>query len=205
MLQKSDLARAYDREAERRSNSVPAEWKRYERESFARLLRSEGKRTLLEIGSGPGTDGRYFQSRGLEVDCVDLSPEMVRHCREIGLRARVMDFYALDFDEEAFDAVYALNCLLHVPKRDIGGVLAGIRRVLKPNGLFFMGLYGGADAEGVWEQDAYEPKRFFASYTDDEVRARVRPYFGELAFRAIPVPGGGPHFQSLTLRRREDG
>ncbi|MFD0618524.1 class I SAM-dependent methyltransferase [Paenibacillus sp. GCM10027629] len=87
---------------------------------------------MLEIGAGTGIDSIYFKENGIEVTSVDLSTEMIRYCKEKGLQAYVMDFYHLDFADNTFDAVYALNCLLHVPKNEIFDVLLGIRRIMKP-------------------------------------------------------------------------
>uniref|UniRef100_UPI0011A79D2C class I SAM-dependent methyltransferase n=2 Tax=Paenibacillus TaxID=44249 RepID=UPI0011A79D2C len=112
-----------------------------------------------------------------------------------------MDFYHLTFEDDSFDAVYALNCLLHVPKNEIGGVLSEIKRVMKPDGLFYMGLYGGTDSEGVWENDWCEPKRFFASYSDCSIRALTGQYFKEISFQTVPLKEGEPYFQGLLLQK----
>lgn len=199
-MKKADLALAYDADARRRVNSIPAEWKINERETFLNLLKQENKRSLLEIGAGAGTDSIYFKNNGIEVRCIDLSHEMIRYCKEKGLAAQVMDFYDLDFDDHSFDAVYALNCLLHVPKADIHRVFEEIKRVLKPEGLFYMGIYGGTDSEGIWMEDTFEPKRFFASYTDESLRTLVSQHFEEIYFDAVPLKEGSLHFQSLILK-----
>ena len=128
---------------------------------------------------------------------------MVRLCREKGLDARQMDMAELDFPDDCFDAVYALNCLLHIPKAELDSVLREIRRVLKPGGMFYMGVYGGVDSEGVWEQDVYEPKRFFAMYEDDDMREAVGRVFEVAYFGTVKMADGGrqPHFQSMILRK----
>ena len=79
----------------------------------------------------------------------DLSAEMVRLCRDKGLTAHVMDFMGLDFPSTSFDAVYAFNCLLHVPSADFIPVLMHIRGVIKPGGLLFLGRWGDVDYAGV--------------------------------------------------------
>jgi SAM-dependent methyltransferase len=160
-----DLREAYDRKAEERDGYEIKPWKIEERQRFLSLLQEEGKRSLLEIGAGPGVHGKFFLDNGLEVICTDLSPEMVRLCREKGLTAHVMDFMNLDFPDSSFDAVHALNCLLHVPKRDLPRALKTIRAVLRPEGLFHLGVYGGKEHEGVWPEDHHEPKRFFSFLT----------------------------------------
>ncbi|PYI51244.1 class I SAM-dependent methyltransferase [Paenibacillus flagellatus] len=177
-----------------------ADWKIRERGRFLDMLRERNAETLLEIGSGPGRDGQFFQEQGLDVTCTDQSPEMVRLCREKGLKAEVRTFHELGFGDGSFDAVYGLNCLLHVPKRELKGALEEIRRVLKPGGLFYMGVYGGKDSEGVWENDTYEPKRFFAMYTDERLRQAVSDVFEVLYFETEYLGEGNPHFQSLVLK-----
>ena len=200
------LRAAYDASVAIRDSAVPEAWRLAEREAFLHLLRAEGKSTLLEVGAGAGQDSLYFQEQGLEVTCVDLSPGLVEACRQKGLRAFERDFLHLGFPPASFDAVFAINCLLHVPKRELPAVLEAIRLVLKPGGLFFLGLWGGVDSEHIWEGDTYEPKRFFSLHTDDDLRAAVRPYFAELdaeiGFRTLQVgPNPQHHFQRLLLRR----
>ncbi|WP_152404108.1 class I SAM-dependent methyltransferase [Paenibacillus cellulositrophicus] len=200
-MDKTNLAKSYDIDSHRRANAHPADWKVIERDKFLNHLQDSGKRKLLEIGAGTGIDSLYFKDHGLKVTSIDLSSEMVRYCRERGLQAYVMDFYHLTFEDDSFDAVYALNCLLHVPKNEIGGVLSEIKRVMKPDGLFYMGLYGGTDSEGVWENDWCEPKRFFASYSDRSIRALTGQYFKEISFQNVPLKEGDPYFQGLLLQK----
>ncbi|MCJ8011237.1 class I SAM-dependent methyltransferase [Paenibacillus sp. KQZ6P-2] len=200
-LTKTNLAKSYDIDSHRRVNSNPAEWKLVEREHFLSKLRSSDKKKLLEIGAGTGIDSLYFKENGIEVTSVDLSSEMIRYCKEKGLQAYEMDFYNLDFADNTFDAVYALNCLLHVPKNEIGDVLQEIKRIMKPDALFYMGLYGGNDSEGIWENDWCDPKRFFASYSDHSIRTLVGKYFKEISFNTIPLQDGQPHFQAFILQK----
>ncbi|MCQ6557161.1 class I SAM-dependent methyltransferase [Paenibacillus mendelii] len=202
-MNKQNLVKAYDIDAHRRANSTPAEWKIIERKVFLDRLKQENKQSLLELGAGTGMDSLYFQDNGLNVTCIDLSNEMVRYCKERGLTAKVMDFYHLDFADHSFHAIYALNCLLHVPKHDIDQVLGEIKRVLKPDGLFYMGLYGGKDSEGIWKEDAFEPKRFFASYSDESIRTLAGQHFEEIYFKRIPLDPNSPHFQLLILKNVE--
>lgn len=200
-MDKINLSKSYDIDSHRRVNAKPVEWKVVEREKFLSKLLSTDKKKLLEIGAGTGIDSVYFKENGIEVTSVDLSTEMIHYCKEKGLESYVMDFYHLDFADNTFDAVYALNCLLHVPKNEIGDVLLGIRRIMKPGALFYMGLYGGNDSEGVWENDWCDPKRFFASYSDISIRTLVGQYFKELSFNTIPLQDGQPYFQALILQK----
>lgn len=198
----AELRAYYDREAEQRDadREYPA-WKATERQRFLDLMRAAGKRTLLEIGAGPGRDGRFFAQQGLEVVCTDLSTEMVRRCRAKGLTAHQMDFLHLDFPPASFDAVYALNCLLHVPTADLPAVLRTIYALLRPGGLFYVGVYGGIEQEGR-PDDADPRSRFFAFHADARMRELLSERFEVASFRAVALPWeNSTHFQSFVLRR----
>ncbi len=201
---RAGLRESYDRKARERDLGPVQPWKAEDRLSFLALLRSEKARTLLELGAGPGKDGEFFRDHGLDVVCTDLSPEMVALCESKGFAARVIDLSDLDFPPDTFDAVYALNCLLHLPNRELPAALRGIRTVLKPGGLFYLGVYGGKDHEGVWEDDPYEPKRFFSLHTDERLREIVAGPFDVHSFRRIALDGqtDGLHFQSVILSKR---
>jgi SAM-dependent methyltransferase len=196
----SNLRLAYDRSAERRSNYPRDSWKEKVRAAFVARLREEQKMNLLELGAGPGLDSLYFKEQGLQVITTDLSPESVRIARERGLDARVMDLTRIEFPAASFDAVYAMNCLLHVPEPLLSGVLVAIRQVLVPDGLFYYGQWGGKRSEGIWEEDINEPKRFFSLYPDAELQTIVSEHFTILSFEAIIVEGQDSHYQSFFLR-----
>ena len=200
-----ELRRTYDASAAQRDTGGLPDWKLAVCADFLARLQTEGKHALLEIGGGPGHFAAFFRDAGLDVVMTDLSPAMVRLARAKGLDARVVDFLSLDFPPASFDAVFALNCLLHVPSADLPRVLATIHRLLRPGGLLFYGVYGGHSFEGVWPEDHHEPKRYFVFYPDDELRRRVAGLFDEVSFRVIPIEGerGNSHFQELILRQRE--
>jgi SAM-dependent methyltransferase len=192
----------YDQDARRRNESSSQPWKLSERARFLEELRRQGAGSLLELGAGVGKDSLYFQDQGLTVTATDLSPEMVKLCKEKHLNASVMDFMQLDFPAETFDAVYAFNSLLHTPKKALPEVLTSIHRILKPNGLFYLGVYGGNEFEGVWQEDWAEPKRFFAYYTDKALLAVVSSLFELVYFHQVAVEReAGFHFQSFILRK----
>lgn len=201
LYDKTTLKQAYNRFAAQRDKAEIDPWKFEERERFVGQVLRENRSTLLEIGAGTGRDSFYFEQKGLRVTCADLSEEMVKLCREKGLNAYCMDFSELTFAADSFDAVFALNCLLHVPKARLDSVLGQIAKVLRPGGLFFYGVYGGQDSEGVWEKDFYEPKRFFTMFQDDSIQEVVRSRFRVEDFHTVPMGEGAPHFQSLLLRK----
>jgi len=198
----NELRQAYDQKVEERSKKEIVAWKVEERKQFLKLLQRENKWKLLEIGAGTGVHGKFFQDSGLDIVCTDLSPEMVKRCQQRGLKAYTMDFINLKFHDNFFDAVYAMNCLFHVPKRDLQKVLRVIRDLLQSGGFFYWGQYGGIEKEGMWSEDHYEPKRFFCLLLDEEIKEMATSQFELVSFRRIDLEGEGDiHFQSMVLRR----
>lgn len=200
----NSLRKSYSPEMARERDQADKDtWKVDERQAFLNLLKQEGKYTLLEVGAGTGTDSLFFQENGLKVVCTDLSPAMVELCQAKGLEAHVMDFLSLDFPPASFDALYALNCLLHVPGKDLPAVLEKLHSLLCPGGLFFLGVYGGFEQEGIHEDDHHQPPRFFAHHTDDYMKQAVSASFEIVSFKAVPMEGKPWHFQVMVLRRSE--
>jgi SAM-dependent methyltransferase len=197
------LREAYDGGAAYRDGLTKEPWKLAERWTFVGRL-APGAR-LLEIGAGTGQDSAHFQQQGFAVVAADLSAAMVERCRAKGIEAHVMDFLHLDFPAGSFDAAFAMNCLLHVPNQDLPAVLAAVRAILKPGGLFFVGVYGANDGEesteGPLGDDKHVPPRFFSWRTDQQLLA----FAADARFEVVdfhPVDSGrGYRFQSLTLRR----
>lgn len=190
---KEILKQSYNNYAHVREKNELQEWKIKPRESFLQLLLNEGKSTLLDVGAGTGRDSKFFKNNNINVIAVDLSDEMVKLCREKGIESYELDFYNLHEIGKKFDAVWAMNSLLHVEKANLNLVLQEIKSVLNPLGLFFMGVYGGEDSEGIWEDDIYIPHRFFSFFTDENIKKVVSNHFEIISFERIET-GRKYHF-----------
>jgi trans-aconitate methyltransferase len=112
------------------------------------LLAPQPDERILDLGCGDGALTERLAAAGARVVGVDAAPEMVTRAAARGLDARVGDAAALRFDG-AFDAVFS-NAALHWV-RDHDGVLAGVRRALKPGGRFVgeCGAHGNVAAVRV--------------------------------------------------------
>ena len=196
------LREHYDRTAHERDKDEKSDWKLEQRKHFLELLNKEGKCTLLEIGAGTGHDSLFFKENGLDVTSTDLSPVMVELCRTKGLTAFVMDLLHLELPAESFDAVYALNCLLHVPRAEMPRVLETLRNILRPSGLLFVGTYGGQDKEGFFVEGGYEDERFLSYYSQSSLQKEFGAYFEIVTYREIPISEGNRScVQSLIVRK----
>jgi SAM-dependent methyltransferase len=98
-----------------------------------------------------------------------------------------------------------MNCIHHVPNRDLPRVLEGIRDVLVPGGLCYLGVWGGRDLEGADPDDEYPPPRFFSFRSDSTLLRAVAAVFEVERFTTF-VPEDDPdpdglHMQSFVVRR----
>ncbi len=195
------LVKTYEKYAHERASRSPDEFKGKERSEFLKLLKAEDRETLLEIGCGHGRDAEFFQSQGFRVLAVDNAPTMAKLTAEKGVPARVLNCYDLDEINERFDAVYTMNCLLHIPKRNFDRVLGLISGRLNENGLMYLGIWGDEDFEGIWKHDIYEPKRFFSFWKTEALLEILQRLFRLEYYRRLE-PYEGRIFNSFIVRKR---
>jgi SAM-dependent methyltransferase len=168
------------------------------------LLTAENKSNLIDIGSGTGNHALYFQEHGIDVTCVDLSPGNVERCQEKGLEGYVWNVMDLTSLGQVFTAAFAMNSLLHVPLSQLSTALSNIRDILNPTGLFFWGQYGGEQSEGIYNEDKYEPKRFFSLLDDEKIKEEALNIFNIEDFMTVKIEDNSSlHFQSLILRVKD--
>lgn len=146
-------------------------WNRFPRTFFNKFIElSHG--TVLDVGCGPGRDGLVLQEAGLQVVCLDASQAMIDLANAHGLNAVMGDLLALPFEDESFDAVWAYTSLLHVTKEEIAQALQEIRRVLKPDGIFGLGLIEG-EVQEYRESPKVPVPRWFSFYEKEEVETHL--------------------------------
>ncbi|MBU6297638.1 MAG: class I SAM-dependent methyltransferase [Alphaproteobacteria bacterium] len=107
-------------------------------ESFEKQL-GQGRRRLLDIGSGPGFFLHTAQARGWEVLGVEPSRQAAAHARSLGVEV-VEGFFNAETAAGLceFDAVHMNNVLEHVP--DPAALIALARDRLSPGGLICIGV-----------------------------------------------------------------
>lgn len=126
---------------------------------------------LLELGAGSGRDAAAMVAAGFRVTLTDGSEAMLRQAvaghPELGGRVvRHRCPAPLPWDDGAFDGVYALAMLMHMPAADIAATLAEAARVLRPGGrLFFSVPFSRDDIVG----DSRDAKgRLFTNLSPEE-------------------------------------
>lgn len=124
------------------------EWGRYPSEHLVRFTainfyKANRKGKILEVGCGPGGNIWYFSREGLDAHGIDSSTVAIKQAKrrlsEDKLTANlcVGDIEKLPYQDQMFDAVVDSACLYNNSIEKTKKILSEIKRVLKPEGLFF--------------------------------------------------------------------
>ena len=203
----SDLIAYYDNEVQARADRGLPDARVARRTAYLQRLEREERRTVLEIGCGPGRDGQAISDAGFAYVGVDLAPASVEACRALGLDARVGSVLELPFEDASFDAGWTMSTLLHIADEDLDQAMSEIARVLRPGAPLAIGLWGSATSgEQVWQdKSGFGPGRFFSTRTDDGLRATLQRYGIVDEWETWADDGDGPmHYQWAVLTVSED-
>ena len=102
-------------------------------------------KSVLEIGTGVGTDARQLIARGASYNGINVdegSTEATRRAlRTFNLAGQVSVMSATDmhFESATFDNIYSFGVLHHIP--DVAAAISEIERVLKPGGFLLFMVY----------------------------------------------------------------
>ena len=172
--------------------------KRYE---FGRFIELVPGNKILDLGSGSGDHALYFSQQGLDVTCIDLSPEMIKLCKEKDLKAFVMDIENLEFEANSFNGIWAVTSLIHIPKSKILKVLEKINIILKEKGIFYVCVKEGKGEEFVTDKDNPNTKRFFSYWTEDELKNIFGKYFDFIELKKAQL--GHTTFLNAFFRKKD--
>ncbi|ACB94718.1 class I SAM-dependent DNA methyltransferase [Beijerinckia indica] len=105
-------------------------------EAYMRLQAGVAE-TMIDLGCGTGLAGEAFRPMARHLTGVDLSPRMIEAAKARGLYDRLAVAAVEDFlmsePESSVDLIIAADVFVYMG--DLSSVLAGSRRVLKPDGL----------------------------------------------------------------------
>ena len=143
---------------------------------------------ILDLGSGVGRNTIYLAKEGyiaFGVEATDSGIEISKKMREIeGINAifKKGNLTKIPFPEKYFDAVVDIQAIQHNTYEEIKKILQEIKRVLKPNGMFFAKMVSTRD-------HSFKKGRVIEERTLDDIR--------EGTF----VEGGITHFFDLDELR----
>lgn len=133
---------------------------------------------VLDVGCGIGGPAMHLAGPlGCTVEGVTLSAAQAARANEkaaesgLGERTnfRQCDFLASDYPDASFDAVWALESLMHIADRE--AFFAEVMRVLKPGGVLAVGTWSVRDGELTAEE---------TKVVDQILRHQVMPSFSSL-------------------------
>lgn len=118
--------------------------------------------TILDLGCGSGRDSLVFYELGFDVTPMDASEEMCKLAEiHTGFEPLQMTFAEMQFDK-VFDGIWACASLLHVPKKELSGILTKTAKALKEDGVLYMSFKYG-DFEG------FRGERYFCDFTENSI------------------------------------
>jgi SAM-dependent methyltransferase len=122
---------------------------------------------VLEIGSGPGWDATYLESRGVHVIRTDAALAFVEMLRATGHDAYQLDVRIDDLGGP-YDAVLANAVLLHLSAEQFEDVLLRAHRAVVPSGVLAFTLKDG-DGAG-WSSEKLGVPRHFRYWREPALR-----------------------------------
>ncbi|HZG29442.1 MAG TPA: class I SAM-dependent methyltransferase [Ensifer sp.] len=133
---------------------------------------------ILELGTGGAIDAAAILTRGFVLDATDGSAQLAAIASQrLGQPVRTMLFQELDAFS-LYDGVYACAALTHVPRSELGEIIARIHRATVDGGRVWASFKSGAD-EG---SDALG--RYYNYLSQDEL---VSLWQASAPWRAIEV------------------
>ncbi len=119
-------------------------YRNYNESRVKELQRYKHTGSLLEVGCGNGYFLKVAQDSGFRVKGVEVCRELSEHInRYLDLDIFIGTLEDAGFSAGSFDAVYLNHILEHLP--DPGSFLSAVNRILKKDGVLFLGVPNAAD------------------------------------------------------------
>ncbi len=204
----------------------------HEVEKLLRMMEISPQHVVLDAGCGNGAPTRLiakmFRCRIVGFDINPVQIEKAKACDRLegvdGLTERlVKDVHGVDFSDESFDRIFHNETICHWSDKKTA--LAGLRRVLKKNGIMGFhdwtrgdkgdltragGDFPGTYADGVWFQNTIAETRalleeagfdvLLAEDTTDIVDRGLRARLRELQMSRVYLKAAPEEYFSKSLR-----
>jgi len=152
--------------------------------------------TVLDAGCGPGITAKYFIKNNIKVLGIDFSEKMIEIAKKEVPQGNflVMDIKEVGKLQDRFDGIYVQNILLHIPKKEVGGVLENMVKLLKAGGVIYISVKekapdGPEEFIKVDNDYGYKIERFFSCFTQEEIKQYVKNLNLEIVFFNIVEAG----------------
>ncbi|GGC82248.1 methyltransferase [Tersicoccus solisilvae] len=177
-------------------------------EHFVSLLAQP--RDVLDAGCGAGRMMPLLAGLGCRVQGVDLSAGMIRRAqRDHGqFPSRVATLSGLPFPDAAVDGVFSWYSTIHTPDAELPGVLAELRRVVRPGGFVLLAFQSGAgvvELSGAYREHGLDVILYRHDRTADDVAAALLAAGMDEVARLERAPAAHERTpQAVIIARRPD-
>ncbi|MDO8513295.1 MAG: class I SAM-dependent methyltransferase [bacterium] len=172
---------------------------------FMKLLPKNGE--VLDVGCAGGRDTEEFIKNGFQVTGIDLVDEFLEGAKKFASEGRFikMDVENLQFPSNYFDGIYAAAVLLHVAKNKIPAILAIFHRILKADGILFIGVKEGYGEKRVADDTlAGGLSRFYSFFSKEELTQLLKQAGFDIIFsRNVPDEAGRSEVHWIRIIARK--
>ena len=101
--------------------------------------------SVLDAGCGPGIEARFFQEKNIRYEGIDLCEKMITIARERNPDTvfRILDMRKMDYKDNEFDGIMALESLIHFPKSQAKQIIRSFHVILRNGGVLLLALQEG--------------------------------------------------------------
>jgi SAM-dependent methyltransferase len=139
--------------------------------------------TVLDLGCGPGHITGYLRSLGADATGIDMVPEFIAHAKAADPSGKYQlgSMEKLDVANQSIAGILAWYSLIHLPPKDLDGVLAEFRRAMAPAGTLVVGFFDGDEVATFdhkvvtayrWPVDELSERLMRAGFTELERQRR---------------------------------
>ena len=154
--------------------------------------RLKGGRTI-DLGCGIGRNAIFMAKVGCQVEAIDLSETAISSAKVLARKENLeVDFtvgsvFKMKIPSAHFDIAYDSGLMHHLQPHRRPYYLEMVRRILKPEGRYGMICFGPEEAPCIEDWAVYEERKMppGIGYTEERLRAILKPYFEILEFRSM--------------------
>lgn len=135
------------------------------------------KKSILEIGCGPGNISKYILSKrpDLQLLGIDIAPAMIELATKNNPSAtfQVMDCRLIDTIETTFDAIICGFCLPYLLPNDAEKFIKNCSQLLNAEGVFYLSFVEGTEQESGFKTSSTGDRVYFQYFELSEIESQL--------------------------------
>lgn len=160
-------------------------------DEFLEYLEKVRGKAVLDLGSGPGVNAAYMQSRNFQVVGIDLSEKMVEYARSKypNIEFRLGDMMKLPFPASSFEGILASYSLIHLTKDAVASVVPRLYEILRPGGIIYLSVQYGDSIQGFFSHPLIPKDKVFLNiFAKEEIFDLLSKYGFEIVSQHEKLP-----------------